>query len=489
MKRYSRKLLIFKTQSVFLLSVLSFSAGLAVAQVSAAPPMPASIPARVPGNGITFVPGGQIRGSVVPDQPGASIALSLDEAIQRGLKNNLGVLERETSNRLVRADRIRALSALLPTLGIGVAENIQQTNLAVFGFRFPGIPGMIGPFNYYDLRASGGVSVYDRTARKNLLVAEQNIKAVDLSLQDARDLIVQAVANAYLTIISDAARVEATKAQVATALALFDRAKDQHAAGVSPAIDELRAQVELQSRQQQLLAQQNAWAKDKLALARVIGLAGGQDFTLTDSAPYVPLEALTPEQTLQKALDVRADLKSARMQLQAAELSRQAALAQKYPTMSVAANYGVNGVNPAQSHGSFGVTGAIRMDVFDGGRVKADVLQADAIIQQRKDEIADLQGRIDIEIRTALLDLKSAADQVTVARSNLDLANQTLTQARDRFAAGVTDNIEVVQAQESVAAAQENLISSLYAHNLGKVALARAMGMTEMNLKQFMGGK
>ena len=427
--------------------------------------------------------------SLVFGQTTPSLRLSLDEAIQRGLKNNLAVLERETTSRITRAERLRALSVLLPSVTGAVSENVQQTNIAVFGFRFPGIPQIIGPFGYSDARASAEVKLFDWSARRYAQAAAQNVRASDLSVQDARDLVVQAVANAYLTIIADAARVEASRAEVDTAQALYERARDQHAAGVSPAIDELRAQVELKSRQQQLLANENQLAKGKLNLSQVIGLPASQTFELADAAPYAPLEGLTPEQSVEQAHQFRADYQSATVQLRAAEISRQAAVAERYPTLSVNGNYGVDGINFAQSHGTFVFAGSMQFNIFDGGRIRADVAQSDAIIQQRKDEIADLERRIDVDVRSALLDLKSAADQVAVSESNLDLANQTLTQARDRFAAGVTDNIEVVQAQDALANAQETVISSRYAHNLAKVSLARAVGMTETNLKQYMGGK
>jgi len=427
--------------------------------------------------------------SVLSAQTTAPLRLSLDDAVQRGLKTNLGVLERETTSRLTRADRLRALSALLPSVTGSVSENVQQTNLAVFGFRFPGIPRIIGPFGYSDARASAEMKLFDWSARRNAQAALQNVRAADLSVQDARDLVVQAVANAYLSIIADAARVEASRAEVDTAQALYERARDQHAAGVSPAIDELRAQVELKSRQQQLLANENQFAKGKLNLSQVIGLAASQPFELADTAPYAPLEGLTPEESVERAHQSRADYQSATAQLRAAEISRQAAVAQRYPTLSVNGNYGADGINFGQSHGNFAFTGEVKFNIFDGGRIRADVAQSDAVIQQRKDEIADLERRIDVDVRSALLDLRSAADQVAVAESNLDLANQALTQARDRFAAGVTDNIEVVQAQDAVANAQETVIASRYAHNLAKVSLARAVGMTEVNLKQYMGGK
>ena len=419
-------------------------------------------------------------------QPPAPRKLSLDEAIQLGLKNNLRALQAATNNSLARVERIRALSALLPTVSGSAGENVQRINFATFGFRFPG-PTIIGPFAYSDIRAAASMNLVDWSARKNLRAAEQKQKAVELSGQDARDLVVEAIANSYLSIIASGARVEAARSEAATAQALYERARDQHAAGVSPAIDELRSQVEWKSRQQQLLAAQNLFSKDKLTLARVTGLPPAQDFELSDTAPYAPLEGLTPEQMLDRAHQSRGDYLSLKAQIQAAETTRDAALAERYPTLALEGNYGANGVNPAQLHSTFAVVGSVKVNVFDGGRIHADVAQADIEIRQRKDELGSLDQHIDVDIRSALLDLKSAADQVAVARDNLDLANQTLTQARDRFSAGVTDNIEVVQAQDSVANAQEALISSMYAHNLAKVALARAVGMTDTNLTQFMG--
>jgi outer membrane protein TolC len=292
-----------------------------------------------------------------------------------------------------------------------------------------------------------------------------------------------------LQIIATTARVDSTRVQVETAEALYKRAHDQHAAGTSPAIDELRSQVELKTQQQQLLALQNQVAKDKLTLARAIGLPSGQVFEISDKAPYKPLEGLSPNEALQRAYASRADYQSAQAQVKAAEFAREAASFEWLPRASLGTNYDVVGSTLDGSHGTFAVTGTVKMDIFDGGKRKADILQASTDVKQRKEELANLQGQIDQDVRAALLDLNSAADQVVVAQSNVDLANQTLLQARDRFAAGVTDNIEVVQAQESVSSAQQNLISSIYAHNLAKVALARAMGATEANLKTFMGGK
>jgi outer membrane protein TolC len=476
------------TSTTGLLFVISVTLS---AQGPALSPSPSSTQANIPQSGLVYgSETGQFQGSVPAGQASSTpIPLALEDAIARGLKTNLGLLVRDTSNQLARIDRKRALVALLPNIQGSVQATEQQLDLASFGFHFAGIPSVLGPFHYTDAQAALGQTVFDWTALKNKLSADQNMKAAQLSLQDGRDLVVQAVASAYLQIISDAARVDATKVQVDTAQVLFQRAHDQHVAGVSPAIDELRSNVELKTQQQTLLAQQNQFDKDKLALGRVIGLPSGQDFSLTDSVPFKPLESLQPEDALHHALETRSDYLSAQMQVRAAETSRVAALAQRYPTVGFDANYGDAGTTFASSHGVFAVTGSLRFNIFDSGKIRTDVDQADAIIQQRRNELADLQGQIDYQIRAALLDLKTAADQVAVSRDNLDLANQTLTQARDRFVAGVADNIEVVQAQDSVANANQTLISSIYMHNLAKVSLARAIGATETNLQKFIGGK
>ncbi len=303
---------------------------------------------------------------------------------------------------------------------------------------------------------------------------------------DARDLVVDAVANGYLQIIADASRVEAIRSQVETSQALYDRAKDQQTAGTAAGIDVLRSQVELKQQQQRLLAQQNQLEKDKLALTRVIGLPPGQEFALAENAPFSPLNSVTQEDAIKNAMQQRQDLQSYRARVEAAEATVAAARGEHYPTASINADFGDVGATLASSHETFSVTASARITVFDGGKKEGDLVQARAALKQRQDELADLSGEIDREVRAAFLDIRTASDQVTVATDNLDLANQTLEQARDRFTAGVTDNIEVVQAQESVATANDEIISALYAHNLAKVALARAMGGAEQGIQKFL---
>ncbi len=219
-----------------------------------------------------------------------------------------------------------------------------------------------------------------------------------------------------------------------------------------------------------------------------MGCPNGQEFRLTDSVPYAPLENITLEQALEQARSTRPDYVSARAQVRAAELTRQAVAAENYPSLSTTTDFGdIGNPNFGTSHETFTFAVTLNIPVFQGSRVRADKLQADAALQQRKAELADLEGKIDDQVRIAFLNLQSASELVSVSKSNIDLANQTQTQAQDRFKAGVADNLEVVQAQESVASANQSYIASLYAFNLAKISLAQAIGVAERSALQYLG--
>ncbi len=433
----------------------------------------------------------QFQGSVPMGTVSSTpLALTLHDAIDRGLKTNLGLLVSDSTNEAARGQRLRALSALLPQVNGQIGETVEQLNLKTIGFNFtiPGasIPTIVGPFHYTDVRAYATWNAFDYSAHKNYRSAQESKRAAQLSVMDARDLVVQATASAYLQTIADASRMEAIRSQVETARALYDRAADQQKAGTAAGIDVLRSQVELKQQQQRLLAEKNQFDKDKLALGRVIGLPAGQEFNLTETAPFSPLTSLTQEEALRTALAQRPDYQSYQARMRAAEESVKAARAERYPTAGVTADYGDVGPNLGNSHGTFTFVASAKVNLFDGRRISGDVIEAKAALKQRQDELANLAGQIDYQVRAAFLDIRTAADQVVVAQDNLDLANQTLTQARDRFTAGVTDNIEVVQAQESVAGANDSLISALYAHGVAKINLARALGGAEQGIKKFM---
>lgn len=435
---------------------------------------------------------GSYSGSVPSAQkPGAPLQLSLAEALHRGLEANLGTVGYQNATLQARAQQRLARSALLPNVTGYALINDQDLNLASLGFtsiKLPlpgggGFPALIGPFHYYDARAQLSSYLLNFTTLRNYRAAQQGLRATELSAQDARDLVSLAVTGAYLSVISAAARIDSARAQVAASQALYQQAVDRHDAGLAARIDVTRSQVELQTQQQRLTSQETDYAKQKIQMGRVIGLPPGQDFALTDTLPFAPLE-LTLEQALMRAYANRNDLKAAQAQVQAAELTKKAAVAERYPYGEFNADYGV--IGPSPSLGTFSVTGSLRFNIFDAGRIRADIEQADAALGQRRAELDDLRSEIDAEIRQAFLDLTAAANQVAVAQSNRSLAQETLAQSRDRFAAGVADTVEVVQAQEQVAAAELDYITSLYAHNLAKASVARSMGQADQSIQQFL---
>lgn len=463
-------------------SILFFPAALCA---QSAPSLPNQIPTSAQN---------PVYGSVPEAKPTPGVlSLTFSDAIERALRQNLAGLLSEYNTTQARGEKWQKLSDLLPNVNGDVQEVAQKESLAALGLRsggpFGNVPSVIGPFSYFDVRASATQRVFDWKAIQKYRSSAIGESVARFNLKDARDLVVVATGNAYLQAIAGAARVETAQAQVETAKALYDKAVAQQQAGVAPAIDTLRAQVEYQSRQQQLIAATNDFAKQKISLARVVGLAPGQEFVLADKAPYEPFPVPDLETSLQRAYSLRSDYKAAHDRLVAAQLERNAATAEYFPTLDVAANYGEIGPAPASVLPTFAVFGTLNIPIFQGGKVHGDVLKAEASLRQAQAEMADLRGQIDQEIRNALLDLKSSADQVEVAQSSVNLAEQALTQSRDRFSAGVTDNLEVIQAQQAVASAHESLISSLYLHNLAKVSYARALGRAEEGVREYLRGK
>ncbi|HET9178252.1 MAG TPA: TolC family protein [Terriglobia bacterium] len=434
-----------------------------------------------------------LLGSVPTGQAtGNTLNLSLKEAFTRALKYNLGVVESSQDTRAAHAVRLQNLNALLPDISARVTGSVEQNNLRALGFN-PNIPGLniptiVGPFSVGDARAYLSQEIFNWSHIKGLKSASESERASQYSYTSDRDLVILTTGNAYLIVISDNATVDSIRAQVNTAQTLYDNDIDLNKHGVIASIDLLRAQVELKTQQQRLIAAQNQLNIDKLTLARVIGLPKGQEFRLTDTVPYVPLETMMLTQALTKAYATRPDYLSAKSQVQAAKLAFEGAVAENYPWLSTDANFGdIGSPNFGRSHETFSAALTLNVPLFQGSKVRADKLQADSVLERRKAELADLDGKIDDQVRTAFFNLKSSADLVAVAKSNIDLADQTLAQAQDRFKAGVADNLEVVQAQESVASANQSYIASLYSFNLAKISLAQALGVAEQSAAQYLG--
>lgn len=417
------------------------------------------------------------------------IALSIDDAIQRGLRNNLGYILQTATVKQAAGQRSQDLQALLPTITGDAKIQISQINLRAQGINFPGVPAIVGPFQTVDFRASLSQAVFNLSALRNYLAAKHEFEAAKLSVDDARDMVVLAVGNAYLTVVADAARVERVQAQVDTAKVSLDQAAAQHAAGTAPKLDELRARVDYQTQQQQLIQTQNDFEKDKIALARAIGLPLDQQFTLSDTVPYAELTGIDQQTAIQQALDARADLKALREQVKAAEAVKGAARAERYPSAGISGDYGDIGVTPGHSHGTGEVAGQVSAPIFEEPKLRGDLKVADAQLEQRRAQLSDGEAQVRADVINSLLDLQASAKLVETSRSNVELTAEALKEAQERYAAGVSDNLAVSQAQTSVAQANDQYVGSLYEHNLAKLSLARALGRARTSYKTYLDRK
>jgi outer membrane protein TolC len=412
----------------------------------------------------------------------------LKESIDRGLKYNLGAELAGEAQRLARGQRIVALSRLLPNINARVQETSQKVNLAAFGLSVPGFPQTVGPFGLTDARAAISQQLLNFRALNQSRAAAQEVKAAEFNYQDARDTVVSVVASLYLQAASGASRIDAVKAQLAASQALYDQAVDFKKAGVVAGIEVLRAQVELQSQKQRLIAAENDFEKQKLNLARAIGLPDTATVTLADTMPDGRNALPSAAEAVQQALAERKDIRSQQARVTAAEFNLKAAHAGRLPSLAFNGDFGAIGPNPTNSRGTYTAALALNIPVWEGNRIKGESEQADANLRQLRAQLSELRSRVGFEIRSAMLDLNAAREQLDVNRSAVDLAKQQELQARDRFAAGVTNNLEVVQAQEALAAANENYIASLYSFNAAKTMLARSMGAAESRLMEFLQG-
>ncbi len=430
------------------------------------------------------------KGSVVSGTAtSTSLDLSLDDAIQRGLRNNLGLILQTSAQKSANGQRLEQLQPLLPTAAAGISYEVEQLNLAAYGLHFSGLNPIVGPFQVFDFRAYLTQSLVNISALQNYIAAKHNFASAQLSAADARDLVVLTVGNAYLVCIADQARIDAVNAELATSKVTLDQAVASHDAGTSPKLDVLRAQVDYQNEQQSLISTTNQLAKDKLSLARAIGLPLDQAFRLTDQVPYAAFDQPDPAAAFAQALDKRNDLKASNESVQAAAHARTAAVASQYPTLSFSGDYGDLGTTPNHSHATYTATGTLNIPILQIARTRGEEQTALAAYEQANARLADQIQQVNQDVRDSILDVQAAAKLVEATHSNLDLANEALSEAQQRFHAGVSDNLPVSQAQSQTEQASDQYISALYQHNLAKLSLARALGVAQTNYKDYLGGK
>ena len=430
------------------------------------------------------------------------LKLSLDDAVRMGLQNNLGVKEAEDGEEAIRGEKNEALQLFLPTIGLSGSTGIYQHDLAALGFgpgtisKFSSLfPGGVPPaglseitkddltqgqLNFKEILFSGPVIAGWRAAGAAERVAH-------FAKMSARGEVVQDVATAYLHAIADASEVDDASAQEAADQVLLSQEKAAHEAGTAANLDELRARVQLQAQQQALIAAQNALEKDLILLNREIGVDPGQKIQLTDPAPYSDLAALTPDEVREEAYKNRQDYQNLQNQLVEYKAIHSAYRSQRLPTLSFGGYWGVDTVNGAGTHGNFAAVGTLSVPIFREARLRGDEDAAAAQLSAVNSQLDNLRGHIDEQVRDALLDVGAAGKLVEVARSNVDLATRALSDETDRVNAGVDDNLPLVTAQATLAAAQSNLVESLYRYNLSKLSLARATGVIELQYRVYLG--
>ena len=442
----------------------------------------------------------QVRPSLPPDSPfgggvpqgtvtSDTLKLTVLDVITRALEHNLGVLLAEESATGASGNRAVVLSELLPHVSGRVSQERRKTNLEAFGFPLRAdFPRIVGPFSVFDARVFLTQTVLDMSAVNDLRAADHSVSAARHSARSARDLVVLVAANLYLQTLATGARAETARAQLDTATTLHQQAISLRQGGLVAGIDVVRAEVRLSTERQRVTAATNDFEKSKLQLARVIGLPIGQAFELSQEIPFVPVPEITLEVALERAYRERPDYLAAQERVQAAESARRAIVGEALPSVKVTADYGAIGLHISSSLPTFSIVGALSVPIFEGGRVQGRLAQADAELRTRRAEAEDAKVEIYYDVRTAFLDLKATEEELQTATRARELADQQLTQSRDRFAAGVTSNIEVVQSQEAVALASEQYISALYGFNLAKAMLARSLGTAEEAVAKYLGG-
>ncbi|MGA3295199.1 MAG: TolC family protein [Candidatus Acidiferrales bacterium] len=412
--------------------------------------------------------------------------LTLKDAIDLALKQNVNVQVSATQIDEAEGTRTRRLAALLPHASAASLANLLKNNLSIEGISLPGIPTAVGPFAYYDFRVFASQAVIDRQALHNWKASARQEEATRLSYQDTRDFVVREAAGLYLQSETAAAEVEAAQSRVETSRVLEKLAKDQHDQGLATAIDVVRSQVQLARDQQTLLVAQDNYQTSLLVLARFLGLSPGTSFEPSEKLEFRHIDTPDIDKALPEALGARDDYRSLFSQQQSLMEQEKASHARYLPTLAVNGNYGPSGRNFGAMPATGGIEAILSVTIFDRDRT-GEKQELESRVDRLKAQTEDLARGIEQDLRKAILDIHSTEQQVSVTQAAFDLAQRELSLAEDRFRNGVTDNIEVVTAQDALASAQDDRIAAIAQNADARTALARALGATEKNYQTYLG--
>lgn len=432
-----------------------------------------------------------------------TLKLSLDDAIDRGISANLALTQARIEQQQSDAQRLQSLDTLLPSIKAEASTGAHQLNLATFGFNnaflrqiAPLVPGAdlshLNPIVRVDVTTADAAlnwTALDLAAYTRYRSAKESLRAAYYNAQSSRGLVVLNVGNQYLKTLADGSQIDSAEALLRADKVLLDQAQAEHEAGTAARLDELRARVQYQAQQQKVIAAQNVFEKDKILLKREIGVPVEQEIQLTDTAPYADLEQMSIEDARRLAYQSRQDYQGMQRQVHAAQLERSAARYERLPTLTASGNYGVTGVTHGLYHGTFVAAGELRLPLFKEAQFRGDADVAEAQQSDALNRLADLKQQIDQQLRGSMLDLNSSQALVQVSRQNVDLATRALSDANDRFVAGVDDNLAVVQAQATLSQAQSQLIADTLSYNQAKLGLARNLGIVDTQYKTYLHGK
>lgn len=413
-------------------------------------------------------------------QDNTPLRLSLRDAIVLALKQNPQVQIANLNVAQSEQDHAIARSSLLPQAGLEVYDNVQRFNLhALFGSPFPGLAQHVGPFENFRAGPGFSIPIFDLTLWRRLQAAHQGERAAEAQGTAVREQIVLLVVSQYLGGLRAAAGVKAAQSRVDLAQALYDQAADLQKHGVGTGIDALRANVQLQNEKQGLIVTQTQLKTSLYGLVRLLNLAPQRSVELADVQRFFETPEFEAAQNLELAFRTRPEMLALMRREEIAKLQKKGASESRLPKLDVSGGWAYLGLSLGTSIPTYLYQATVDVPLFTGGRIRAETIRADLELKKVAQERDELRNQIGLEVKTAIAQLESARNEVNVATLGVKLADEEVSQARDRFQAGVANNIEVVQAQDALARANDNQIAALYRYNQSRADLAHAIGQME----------
>ena len=418
-------------------------------------------------------------GTTAAEEP-SIVHLTLAEAVRLALQANpqvqnanLTVAERQEDIRVAR-------SGLLPQATLKVSDSAERINLgSSFGKALPIFPHHVGPFQVFEAGPEFSTPVFDLTLWRNVQASRASRDASRHDEQSLREQTTLLVVSQYLAALRAAEQVRTVQSRVDLALALADQAQQLEENGIGTNLDTVRAKVELQNARQALLVAQADSQKALYGLARLLDLDPRQQIQLADQSYFSATPEFPGDAGISSALANRPELQSLLSQEAAARMQQKAARDERLPSLGVGGTWAYQGTSLSSSIPTYVVAATLSVPLWTSGRISAEEAKASLEVRELANQRRAQRDAIVEEVKSAGADLTSDRSQVEVARSGLALADQELGQARERFAAGIANNIELITAQDSLARAHDNLIDALYRYNLAHAQLAHATGQME----------